>query len=300
MFKVLFSGVLLSITFFVNAADNQTPLTFEQEQELKQRASSQALESLYVNPEFIKEGIEKQETQDKAQMEAIKPPSDRRVKTITVRPNDKDLYEVRVFPNQVTTVILTDNFGEAWPLKTAPIVATNSYSVAYNPEIPGIFTIQTTEKFVPSSLTLILQGRLRPIQFMLNSDNDYYNYTVDLQIVGISPTNEAAKVSRYDGYQIPEASNQGLDQFLSNPPADAQKLETIGSNRVSVWRWQGGIVVRSIYTLIDPAPSPHISSNIDSDEKVYILNQSVELLTLLNEETGDAVQVEVIGGMNGG
>lgn len=292
---------VLCVLFSVqsNAQRKEPELTFEQKQELKLRAAKQSLEGMYIDPEIIQLGIDLDENNDKAEKNRILPPDDRRVRSITVKPNDIKLYDVRVFPNQVTTVIMTDNYGEAWPLLSAPIVASDTYKVDYNPEIPGLFTIQTSEKFVPSSLTLLLKDRLRPVQLMLNSDNDFYHYSVDIQVVGVSPTNEVAKINPYSGLNIPTHDNDSLDLFLRNPPPEARLLETIGSSDVDVWAWQGNIVIRSMHMLIDPQPSPHIKSSMDTKEKVFLVKPPVELLTLLNETTGDIIQVDVLGGMNG-
>lgn len=281
-----------------SGAFSQDYLSEEQDKELNRRASIKALENLFGDPDMIRKSNQMKEEVDKAQMEALMPPRFQNAPVIRVkRADDAKIHKIFVYPNQITTITITDSMGQPWPLSGKPIVASDAYSAVYDDKIPGLLTLETKSKFVPASMVLTLKGRLRPLQFQLYSDNETLDYAVDVKISGKSPLNNLVAKAPFDGLTIPEHNASGVSQFLDMPPEDARRLSTLGSQAVSVWKWRDQLVIRAPYQLLEPANPIDTQSRIDSSERVYLLHSKVDVAAFLNEETGAIVNVQVVGGM---
>lgn len=286
--------ILISTTYsFAN--DSSSYLSTEQKNELNRRSAMDALKDLYVDPNLVREGRRLKENQDQAILEVLVPPKLQTVKDIKITRNRRKIDKVFVYPNQITSFTITDSMGEPWPLKAEPIVASDTYSVSYSPESPGFFTLETKKKFVPSSLVLPLEGRLRPLQFQLFSDNTELNYMVDIVVEGMSPSNATPVARPFNGVRIQENDSKGVSQFLDVAPENAVRLPSIGDKDIQVWKWEGYYVIRSPYILLDPSNPIDVQGKMDSAEKVYLIKNRFLVAAFLNDKNNQIINIEIAG-----
>lgn len=271
-------------------------LSDEQIKELDRRAALKALDEFEPNPAGIIRAIQSKEKAKEATMESLKPPSVQRIREITVKREEQKIHTLHVFPNQVTTLTLSDSMGVAWPLHADPIVGSGAYTVNYKADNPGLITIQTSDKFVPSNMVLAIKGRLRPLQFQLVSNNEVLDSIVDIKINGKSPNNDIPVKQPFGGLNIPEPDGHRIAQFLGQPPEDAMALTLVGDPNVKAWKWQEKVVIKAPYTLLNPSNPISVQKSLDSDYKVFLLNSSSFVMTFLNDVTSQIINVEVIGG----
>jgi hypothetical protein len=289
--------MLLILTSSVSFAEGtEGYLSGEQNSELNRRSAIDALRDTFIDPELIREGRRLKEISDKAILEVLIPPSLQTVKDILITKNRREIDKVFVYPNQITTFMITDSMGEPWPLKSKPIVASSAYSVSYDPKAPGFFTLETSEKFIPSSLVLPLRGRLRPLQFQLFSDNQELNFMVDIVVQGRSPSNETSITLPFNGLPIQQNDAENISQFLDSPPEDAIRLMTVGDRRVSVWRWKGFYIIKSPYALLDPSSPADIQGRADSENKIYLVKKRFLVAAFLNQKNNEIINIEISGG----
>ncbi len=280
----------------IAAANEQVYLSPEQEKVLDRRATLDALERLFMDGDLIKKGNELKEESEKATMDILRPPARQNHKKIRISMNDTQIRPIKVFPNQVTTLTITDSMGVAWPLALQPIVASESYVVTYTESVPGLLTLETKAKFIPSGMVLTLQNRLRPLQFQLESDNESLDYAVEVVIEGKSPLNQTKAVKPYGGLEVPQHDRSGIAQFLRMAPEDAVALPVVGDQSVYVWKWRDMFVIRSPYQLIDPSDPMDIQSQMDMADRVYLVRGPLDVVAFLNERTSAVINVEIVGG----
>lgn len=284
-----------------SANDNENAqkyLSPQQETELERRASLRALESLFLAPDLIRKGNELKEETEKAQFEILQPPTRQNIKKVNLSMTDATTRTINVYPNQITTITISDSMGVAWPLSIKPIIASDTYSVSYDENVAGFLTVETSAKFVPSNLIIAVKDRLRPIQFQLVSDNSTLDYAVEITIDGKSPINTIQAKRPYGNFNIPEHNDTGIAQFLSSPPESALELRTIGNQETSIWYWNNGYVIRTPYKLIEPSKIVDVQSRMDEKQRVYFTYEKLDVLALLNTTTSQIINIEVVG--NGG
>ena len=275
-------------------AQQPIPMTTEQRTVIDRRAAIMQLDEMFGDPALIREGINRKEAVDEAVMEALQPPTSKSVKKVYVSRTDREMYNIHVYPNQVTTLTITDSMGEPWPLEAAPIVPSNAYQISYTPNAPGFATIETSAKFVPTSAVLKLKDRLIPIQLQLISDNRHLHYSVHITVEGKSPLN-AIKPSRpYGGLDVGGHDDFDLARFIAEPPEEAQRLQVFGSKEIAAWSWNGMTVFRSPYALINPTKIIQEYTPPDFEETLYLVEQQDAIATFLNQVTGDVINVEVL------
>lgn len=300
----LLLSILLMASGSINAADvtpygsngqQQVMLTPEQEIELNQRAASEALRSVGMAPSLIRPANRRLEEIDKARYEILKPPSVQRVNKIRVGETNRDMHRINVYPNQATTITIVDSMGEPWPLSANPIIASDTYVVSYNAALPGFLTIETKAKHVPSSLVLALKDRLRPLQFQLRSNNTALDYAVEITIEGRSPLNSTRASRPYGGMAIPSLDSRSLGQFLIEPPREARQVRIIGHSLVEAWQWNGLLIVKSPFQLVDPANPIRVERGMDSSETIYALNSETAVFAFLDERSMSVIDIEVLG-----
>lgn len=277
-------------------ANEEVYLSPEQERVLDRRATIDALDRLFLDSDLIRKGNELKEESEQATFDILRPPARQNHKKIRIGMSDTEIRSIKVYPNQITTMTVTDSMGIPWPLSMQPIVAADAYVVNYDASVPGLLTLETRSKFIPSGLVLTLQQRLRPLQFQLASDNESVDYAIEIIIEGKSPLNQIRAAKPFGGLEVPDHDRSGIAQFLRMPPADAQALPVIGDQSVSVWRWRDMFVIRSPYQLIDPSNPMDIQSQMDMADRVYLVSGPLDVMAFLNDRTSAVINVEVVGG----
>ncbi len=291
-FKYLLLMILAGTS--LNALGNGSGyLSIEQRKELDNRASWEALNSM-LNPEHVKQYNVNMEKVDRAQIDILRPPKKQRVRSLRITPDSsRKVHTLYVYPNQITVITITDSLGQAWPLMAPPLVASDAYTPSYDENMPGVVTIQTKSKFVPSNMVISLKNRIRPIQFQLISDNQILDSMVEITIEGRSPTNKIIAKSQFQGLNIPTHDEHGITQFLDQAPDSSVELAVVGDNRTQAWIWNGRTVIRTPYTLIDPVTAYDVKGSIDRSERVYLIPGQVDIATFIDDKISKIIHVKI-------
>ncbi|MEY8198493.1 MAG: DotH/IcmK family type IV secretion protein [Colwellia sp.] len=291
--KAKFLILLLTGVSISSIANENGYLSLEQRKEIDNRASWEALNSM-LNPTHVKQYNINMEKVDRAQSDILKPPKTQRVRSLRITPDSsRKVHALHVYPNQITVITITDSLGQAWPLTAPPLVASDAYVPSYNESMPGVVTIQTKSKFIPSNMVISLKNRIRPIQFQLISDNKILDSMVEITIEGRSPTNKLIVKSQFDGLNIPTHDEHGITQFLDQAPDTAVELAVVGDLRTRAWLWNDRTVIRTPYTLVDPVTAYDVKGSIDRSERVYLIPGHVDIATFIDDTTSKIIHVKI-------
>lgn len=207
--------------------------------------------------------------------------------------------QVRVFPNQATTVTFSDATGHPWvlgapPYNSSPCASGGELCVGY---IPGsaVFTIQPTNAYASGNITVLLKGLATPViinvkgaEPSVKSKTVDVDYRLDLRIPKRSPDTPVytatpeKKISLYD---------KQLQSVLDGiPPEDAQRLKLKNApGSTKVWQIGDELYVRSNMQLQDEFEKT--LSAIDGTH-VYVLPATPVLTFSVNGQARD-VEVEL-------
>ncbi|MEY8773139.1 DotH/IcmK family type IV secretion protein [Erwinia sp. ACCC 02193] len=207
--------------------------------------------------------------------------------------------QVRVFPNQATTVTFSDSTGHPWVLGAAPYNSSpcNSGGELCVGYIPGsaVFTIQPSNPYASGNVTVLLKGLATPVIINVKGAEPSVknrtvdvDYRLDLRIPMRSPDTPVytatpeKKISLYD---------KQLQSFLDGiPPEDAQRLKlTNAPGSTKVWQIGDELYVRSAMQLQDEFEKT--LSAIDGTH-VYVLPATPVLTFSVNGQARD-VEVEL-------
>jgi hypothetical protein len=304
--KLAVSIVSLAALLTVNPAYSEKkekvknyPLTDEQRTAIKKISERRALQKTFPTAEAVIDHAELVDDLDRAASIELTPPKRIIAKpfTIQARPaayHREKIRTVNVYPNQITTFTFVDSMGEAWPLKANPIVASASYVVHYNAQIPGVFTLETTAKYTPSSLAVLLKGRVKPVQFQLRNNGAELNHDVPVTVKGRSPSNQVQVVT--ETFNIPSLNEGDAISFLRSPPDDASRLNTIGDSQTKVWAWKGKCVIKTPHEVKDSGSPISVQSEPDNIDKIWVFESLSTVVPLMVIENGEFVRVQIISG----
>jgi hypothetical protein len=274
-------------------ASGSSYLSEQQRGELNRRSSYEAVNSI-LDPDLVREYNINREELEKAQLDVLAPPKIKRVRKIKIdsRTGSK-IHTIHVYPNQITVLTLTDSMGKAWPLSAPPNVASEAYKPNYDENIPGLVTLETTAKFVPSNMVIALRDKIRPLQFQLISDNSVLDSMIEIEIAGRSPLNNIVAQPLFGGLDIPDHSENNLERFFDDPPEDAIKLATIGDSKVDAWQWNGKCYLRTPYQLLDPSNPIALKATVDRKEKIYLLSETPDIAAFIDEQSSQIINVKI-------
>lgn len=164
------------------------------------------------------------------------------------------LYDVKIWPNYTTTIIFTDATGEPWPLQSQPISGTaDAYGISWNETTAHMVSITVRDTFVPTNLTLLLEGASFPQVFTLTSDEKegIAHNTVRAQVLGLAPSTE--QDNSRDVYRPNMNNPVSLNQFVNGtPPATATRLAVTGDTVTTAFREGEYLLVRTKGRIVFP------------------------------------------------
>jgi hypothetical protein len=297
---LILSAILL-IALSAQAEDNQQKrviLTDEQKMLIKKLAERQAIEQNNIDPEVAIDNNQALDNIDRANSYILEPPKLEPIKRITVDTLGNQLTSqplINVYPNQITIFTFTDSMGKAWPLKSNPIIGAKSYyHVNYDHNIPGVVTVETTARYVPTSMAVTLEDRVQPIQFQLRSNGHKLNGDVRVKIIGKSRLNKSTTVT--DSYTIPTLNNSEATEFLGSPPDDSERVRVLGDAATSVWSWRNRCYVRTPHQITNPQKPIDIQSQPDANNKIYVFNSLPGAIAVFNDQSGEVKSIRIVGG----
>lgn len=292
---------MLLASFAVLAANKQEPrvqLTAEQIQIIKEQAEYDAINENNLDPGAAIDNNQKLDNIDRANSFILTPPKLEPIKRITIDTLGNQLKRppvINVYPNQITVFTFTDSMGQAWPLKSKPIVGAPAfYKIYYDENIPGVVTIETTARYVPTNMAVTLFDRVQPIQFQLRSNGHKLNGDVRVKVIGKSRLNTSTAVT--DTYSIPTLNNSAANSFLVSPPDDAERIRVIGDKATQVWSWKQKCYVKTPFQITNPQKPIDIQSQADAANKIYVFSSLPGAIAVFDEVSGEIKSIRVVGG----
>ena len=292
---------MLLASFAVLAADKQEPrvqLTAEQIQIIKEQAEYDAINENNLDPGAAIDNNQKLDNIDRANSFILTPPKLEPIKRITIDTLGNQLKRppvINVYTNQITVFTFTDSMGQAWPLKSKPIVGAPAfYKIYYDENIPGVVTIETTARYVPTNMAVTLFDRVQPIQFQLRSNGHKLNGDVRVKVIGKSRLNTSTAVT--DTYSIPTLNNSAANSFLVSPPDDAERIRVIGDKATQVWSWKQKCYVKTPFQITNPQKPIDIQSQADAANKIYVFSSLPGAIAVFDEVSGEIKSIRVVGG----
>lgn len=217
---------------------------------------------------------------------------------------------IHVMPGYVTAISVVGDDGTPWPVVTTDMGAGRQFTIGTPAQAAGktggnqdgskgmtngaptnLITIQP--KFFGSSTNVILtlKGLDVPVILVARSgkpDGKEVDGRVVLRINRAAPDSPPPIMTP----PPPSPVDSDLIQFIENtPPKDAVPVP-VKSTLASVWRWGGGIVVRTRSRMILPSWIAFVKQD---GWNVYQLPQT-DFIRLLTDSSGDQTQITLNGG----
>jgi len=239
----------------------------------------------------------KMQSMQKAKAMPFKPP-ERKIRTLVLEQEPgKKPPSIFMYQGHSTTLVLVDGEGQPWPVNRYKIGNPSAYTVtsADQDESSHILDITPVAMFIPTNLTVILDGNPMPIVFDLESLDNRTDSLVTVKVGGISSTNKNPQITKDE---IPDIiyNNALLSPFLDNTPPDGAIVVTVmGDPDMSVWYWKDHFIVRTKYTLTNPTAGQdgRKISTPDGLWNVYEVSSDAPPIFSLINNNGDFMRVTV-------
>ncbi len=154
---------------------------------------------------------------------------------------------VRLYSGFITTVVIVDSTGTAWPIEYIDLGNPKAFNIQWNQK-DNILMIQAVTIAKIANLMVKLRGLPTPVMLTLVPDQKAIDYRVDLRIPGIGP--DTKKMPKTDGLPA-SASNVLLDIINGVTPAGAKLLKVSGAN-CQAWYFKNKLYVRTRFKLLSP------------------------------------------------
>jgi hypothetical protein len=149
-----------------------------------------------------------------------KPPELKSVnKKINISLNSDDVVVVKLGHSFVTTLTVSDKFGNSWSFDTLSNIS-NEHVVALQKPAPNILTLKPSKMAGTVNVPILLKGQNKPIVLMFEITSDESYFLVDLVVDGIGDSKKSQDVKSLDElmkHKIPEPK-------LSNTTDEAMML----------------------------------------------------------------------------
>jgi intracellular multiplication protein IcmK len=191
---------------------------------------------------------------------------------------------IRLLEGYITSLVLLDSTGEAWPITAVDVGDPHSFNVQWDHK-GNTLLIQALSAYKSANLAVIVKGLTTPIMLTLLPGQTAVDYRVDVRIPRLGPNANTNMIS-----QLPSASNVQLLSTLDGiPPAGSKALEVEGGD-AQVWQVNDKLYLRTHMTLLSPSWTSTISSA--DGTHAYLLQTSPVLLALNH---GKIVQLKLKG-----
>lgn len=177
---------------------------------------------------------------------------------------------IRLSAGIVTSLVLVDSTGAAWPIKAYSIGNPKAFNIQWEPK-SNLLLIQSLTVSKTGNLAIVLSGLNTPIMVTLMSGQKAVDYRVDLRIPGFGP-NAKPSIEGLPGTESPYL----LDVLNGVPPPGSKKLVLPNCISCELWALGKRFFLRTRFTLLSPAWISKMSS--PDGTNAYELNQTPVLL----------------------
>lgn len=165
---------------------------------------------------------------------------------------------VRLAKGMLTSIVITDNEGNPWPVEKSVINATqltDHTTISENGET-NIITIEPNEAITWSNISITLKGKSTPVMMLLASGQPEVDMRVDARVPGVSPLarNTAGEYVGEIGPHsaVSEIDNAALHFLDGNIPSVAERL-TASTNGAQAWLYNNSLYVKTRYDVLYPS-----------------------------------------------
>lgn len=163
---------------------------------------------------------------------------------------------VRLSKGMLTSIVITDNEGVAWPIEKV-VINQQQITDHSTPGADGntnIITIEPNDAITWSNISVTLKNKAVPVMFILASGQPEVDLRVDARVPGISPNAKSA--GNYVGEvgahgAISEIDNAALHFLDGTMPSTAERLVSSHSES-QAWLLNGSMYVKTRYDVLYP------------------------------------------------
>ena len=241
-----------------------------------------------VSPDMIRLHQRRMDEIDRARGGSFRPLKKKK-RNIVYGSSNQFNDRVFVFQGHASTLVFLDSFGKPWQVQRYIVGNKEAYSVVMD-NTPGnshILTLVLKRKFVPSNLTILLEGRNVPIVLDLESDNHQIDSLITITSSGASAESRKMAKKYSEDLLIDVTANMAeLVPFLNNtPPDNAIVVSVVDGLDTKVWYWNNRFICRTKGKLTNPVPLGDYSEMTSGDGvwTVYDLGRSIPpIFSILN------------------
>ncbi|WP_119344690.1 DotH/IcmK family type IV secretion protein [Facilibium subflavum] len=185
----------------------------------------------------------------------------------------QSIPNVRLGIGVVTSVVMTNQKGAIWPIKSYIIGDAQDFTVNWDQK-SGILMLQSKKPYINTNLVVMLQNRATPVTVMLQSTQSSWDYEDYIRVDdGTDSENVKAMHQPY------------LLGLLSGvAPEGAQSVQISPSDvKTQVWSYQNHYLILTSSTLISPAYINHLEDNTMGKTNVYEIDKTPVIM--LSDQT---------------
>ncbi len=177
---------------------------------------------------------------------------------------------IRLSAGIVTSLVLVDSTGAAWPIKAYSIGNPKAFNIQWEPG-SNLLLLQSLTVSKSGNLAIVLKDFNTPVMVTLMSGQKAVDYRVDLRVPGFGP-NARAEIEGLPATESPYL----LDVLNGVPPRGSKKLVLPNCINCDLWALRKRFYLRTQFTLLSPAWVSKMSS--PDGTNAYELNQTPVLL----------------------
>ncbi len=192
---------------------------------------------------------------------------------------------VRLAAGFVTSILLVDSTGAAWPITAYSIGDPQSFNIQWDQKSNALF-VQSMKQYSHGNLAVRLWGLDTPVMITLVSGQRNVDFRVDLQVGGRGPDAKPPVVDTTYNAKVNPLLINILDGI---PPRNSIKLGVTGGHG-EAWLADGRIYFRTKLTVLSPAWTATVASADGTHVYEMMLTPFI-----LASENGKTIDIKLSG-----
>ncbi len=192
---------------------------------------------------------------------------------------------VRLAAGFVTSILLVDSTGAAWPITAYSIGDPQSFNIQWDQKGNALF-VQSMKQYSHGNLAVRLWGLDTPVMITLVSGQRNVDFRVDLQVRGRGPDAKPPVVDTTYNAKVNPLLINILDGI---PPRNSTKLGVTGGHG-EAWLADGRIYFRTKLTVLSPAWTATVASADGTHVYEMMLTPFI-----LASENGKTIDIKLSG-----
>lgn len=165
---------------------------------------------------------------------------------------------VRLAKGMLTSIVITDNEGNPWPIEKSVINATQitDHTTVDADGQTNIITIEPNETITWSNISVTLKGKAIPVMFLLASGQPEVDMRIDARVPGVSPLarttagNYVGEIGVHSA--VSDIDNASLHFLDGTIPSVAERLQA-STDGFQAWSFNNAVYVKTRYDVLYPS-----------------------------------------------